>query len=79
MSFETAMEVFADPNQAIVDDDFADDEQRYQIIGFTSSLVLLLVVFVDRSTLNREVIRIISARKAEEYEIRIYRAQNQNH
>lgn len=49
-------------------------EQRYQIIGMTQDLVLLLVVFVDRRNPETEVIHIISARKAEKYEETIYAA-----
>ena len=34
----------------------SDGEQRYQIIGMARKLVLLLVVFVDRSEPDAEVI-----------------------
>lgn len=52
-----------------------------QIIGVTRGLVLLLVVFVDRSDAENEVIRIISARKADKFEEKIYAAHitNQNY
>ena len=50
-------------------------EQRYQIIGTTLSLVLLLVVFIDRSEPDCEVIHLISARKAVDYEECIYKDQ----
>jgi uncharacterized DUF497 family protein len=40
-------------------------EQRFQIIGMTRNLVLLLVVFVEPGA---DVIRLVSARKAVEYE-----------
>jgi len=39
------------------------------------SKLLLLVVFVDRSDEEQEIIHIISARKAEEYEQRTYASQ----
>ena len=43
ISFETAKEVFDDPNQ--VGENYfieSEDEQRYQVIGMTKGLVLLL-------------------------------------
>ena len=75
ISFETAIEVFADPNQIVAENYLVESEQRYQVIGMTCNLVLLLVVFVDRSKKNIEVIHIISARKAEAEEERIYAEQ----
>lgn len=47
-------------------------EQRYQIIGMTRNLVLLLVVFVEPGS---DLIRIVSARKAVDYEKSIYNDQ----
>jgi uncharacterized DUF497 family protein len=78
ISFETAAEAFDDPNHFIRDNDFLEDqgEQRQDVIGLTRGLVLL--VFVDRSEDGIEVIHIISARKAEKYEINIYTAQIDN-
>ena len=77
ISFETAKEVFEDPNHVVADNYFiaSDGEQRYQVIGMTHSLVLLLVVFVDRSESGSEIIHIISARKAVGYEASIYEDQ----
>jgi len=65
ISFEMAQEVFDDPNHIAAENYFIDrdGEQRYQIIGMSRNLVLLLVVFVDRSGSDSESIRIISARK----------------
>jgi hypothetical protein len=42
-----------DPNHVLADNYFiaSDGEQRHQVIGMTNRLVLLLVVFVDRSEL----------------------------
>jgi uncharacterized DUF497 family protein len=77
ISFETAKEVFDDPDHVAGENYFIerDGEQRYQLIGMTRNLVLLLVVFVDRSTPDVEVIHLISARKAVEYEKTIYHDQ----
>jgi uncharacterized protein len=79
VSFETAIEVFDDPNQVVTENYFIADqgEQRYQIIGMTRGLVLLLVIFVDRTDVNEEVIHIISARKAQAYEQSTYEDQFQ--
>ena len=52
-----------------------DGEQRRQVIGMTRRLVLLLVVFVDRRQSDVEVIHIVSARKAVDYEENIYNDQ----
>ena len=66
ISFEAAQEVFNDPNHVAKENYFIEDqgEQRYGVIGLTANVVLLLVVFVDRSEGNVEIVRIISARKA---------------
>lgn len=74
VSFEIAQEVFEDPHDIAADNYViaSDGEQRYQVIGMTHSLVLLLVVFVDRSEPGGEIIHIISARKAVGYEESIY-------
>jgi uncharacterized DUF497 family protein len=45
------------------------------VIGLTFDLVLLLAVYVDRSRPGVEIIHIISARKAENYEHRAYEDQ----
>jgi uncharacterized DUF497 family protein len=77
VSFEKAKEVFDDPHHVAADNYFieTDGQQRYQIIGMTRNLVLLLVVFVDRSQPDTEVIHLISARKAVDYEESIYKDQ----
>ena len=66
ISFETAVEVFDDPNHA-VGENFIEKagEQRYQIIGMTRKLVQP----------DRDVIHLISARKAVAYEESIYNDQ----
>jgi uncharacterized DUF497 family protein len=77
ISFETAAEVFGDSNHVVGDNYFieSDGEQRYQVIGMTGKLVLLLVVFVERRQPDIEVIHLISARKAVDYEEGIYNDQ----
>lgn len=70
ISFETAAEVFDNPNHVVGGNYFIEEigEQRCQVIGTTRKLLLLLVVFVERSQNDTNVIRLISARKAVEYE-----------
>ncbi len=77
LSFETAREVFDGPHHVAADNYFivTEGEQRYQVIGVTRNLVLLLVVFVDRREPDAEVIHFISARKAVDYEKNIYEDQ----
>jgi|SRR5579862_7579266 len=66
ISFEMAREVFADPNHIVTENYQLEDEQeqRYLAIGMTRNLMLVVVVFVDRSEPAIEIIHIISARKA---------------
>ena len=78
VSFETAREVFADPHHIVTENYRYEDEgeQRYLGIGMTSKLMLVVVVFVDRSEPAVEIIHIISARKAVAYEQALYEEQN---
>ena len=77
VSFEMASGIFRDPSHIVTENYFIEDkgEQRYQAIGMSGELVLLLVVFVDRSSPGEEVIHIISARKATAYEESVYEDQ----
>lgn len=67
ISFDVANEVFDDPHHVEAENYFitSEGEQRYQVLGMTHSLILLLVVFVGRSDPEAEVI-LISAGKAVE-------------
>lgn len=63
VSFEEATEVFFDPNAIEgFDAEHSTDEKRFYIIGF-SSRRLLFVIYAE--ILQDNVIRIVSARKAE--------------
>jgi len=71
VSFEDAQTVFADENAKLIDDpDHSEDEDRFVLLGLSSSLRLLVVCHCYRSEGN--VIRIISARKAEGHERNSY-------
>jgi len=63
VSFEEASSVFADENARLKHDpEHSDEEDRFIILGFSSSLRILVVCHVYRQ--NDQDIRIISARKA---------------
>jgi uncharacterized DUF497 family protein len=63
VSFDEAKSVFADERAKLIDDpDHSEDEDRFVLLGLSSTLRLLLVCHCYRSESN--VIRIISARKA---------------
>ena len=71
VSFEEARSVFFDDNARLIDDpDHSEDEERFVLLGLSSSLRLLLVCHCYRSEGN--VIRIISARKATAKESKSY-------
>ena len=73
VSFEIAARVFADPFALSEQDRIEDGEHRWQTLGLVEGCLLLLVahtVWDDED--GAEVIRIISARKAEPKERRRY-------
>jgi uncharacterized DUF497 family protein len=71
VSFEEAKSVFYDENARLINDpDHSEEEDRFILLGFSSSLRLLVVCHCYRE--NESVIRIISARKATKSEARNY-------
>lgn len=73
ISFETAVRAFADPFALTVQDRIEQGEQRWQTLGIADGYLLLLVahtVWDDED--GAEVIRIISARRAEPKERKRY-------
>ena len=73
VNFETAARVFNDPNYLLIEDRTGEDrETRWHAIGMVGTTVLLVVHVYRSETDEEEVIRIISARKAREYESRGY-------
>jgi uncharacterized DUF497 family protein len=72
VSFEDAQSVFSDERALLLDDpDHSEDEERFILLGLSSSLRLLVVAHCYRASGN--VIRIISARKADADEQSQYR------
>lgn len=73
VSFDLAKSVFGDPFAIErLDDREEHDEERYVIIGVAEGKVLLFVAYTER----KERIRIISARRATQYEQDDYFRQN---
>jgi uncharacterized protein len=73
VSFDLAKTVFKDPFAIErIDDREEHDEERFLIIGVAEGKVLLFVAYTERE----EHIRIISARRATQYEQDDYFRQN---
>lgn len=71
VSFEEAASAFTDAEGLLIDDpDHSDDEDRFILLGLSSALRLLVVVHCLREA--GDVIRIISARRADRAEARQY-------
>lgn len=76
LAFEVAQNVFSDPNAMFVEDLEKDGEVRYHAIGFANQQLLAVVVYLDLSEdEDEERIHIISARKAEAFEEKLYAKQ----
>lgn len=72
VDFEDALDVFVDPAAYEEhDDEHSDDEHRQKIIGFGRIPAMLCVVYTER---RGNVVRIITARKANQREKRTYYA-----
>jgi hypothetical protein len=71
VSFEEAWTVFIDENHIYeIDDEHSQNEERFIIIGMSEQLKLLYVCHCYRE--SGDVIRLISARKAEKREAKAY-------
>jgi len=71
ISFERATEVFKDQFRIDGPNHF-EDEERWQIIGMTTNNLLLFVVYVIKYEDGKEIHRIISVRRADTEERRVY-------
>jgi uncharacterized DUF497 family protein len=72
VGFEAASLVFDDPLQLSAQDCEVDGEERWQTIGMAGGVLLLLVSHTFEDEDGEEVVRIISARKANAQERRRY-------
>ncbi|MDO8654554.1 MAG: BrnT family toxin [Undibacterium sp.] len=72
VSFEEAKSAFSDERaKLIADPDHSEDEDRFILLGYSSSMRLLVVCHCYRT--DESIIRIISARKASRHEAASYR------
>lgn len=74
VDFETARRVFNDPEFLTEQDREVDGEPRWQTIGMTDGMRMLLVAHVTFEP--EEIIHIVSARKATPHERRRYAKNN---
>jgi uncharacterized DUF497 family protein len=71
VSFEEARTAFLDENARVIPDpEHSEDEERFVLLGLSVSLRVLVACHCYRQ--DDEVIRIISARKADEDEVKQY-------
>lgn len=75
--FEIAARVFADPFAFVAQDRIENGETRWQTLGVVEGFLMLLVAHtVSEDDGGTEVIRIISARRADRKERRRYEQSN---
>ena len=73
VTFDAAQTCFEDEFAEIFfDPEHSDNEYRQILIGLSFDLKTLVVVFTERSITGKDVIRIISARKATKLEAQKY-------
>ena len=75
--FETATLVFDDPGFVMLPDRDVEGEERWHTLGSAGDALLLLVAHTLQDDEGEEIVRIISARKAESHERRLYEASQQ--
>ena len=73
--FQFATQVFFDANVVIELERHVDGEERWQATGRVGDQLMLLVVHTSWDEDEVEIIRIISARRAEKHERKIYEEQ----
>ncbi len=74
VSFEQASYVFADPFALNSYDELhSEDEERWVLLGKSLNETILLVVHTFRDDDGKELVRIISARRATKKEEKVYK------
>ena len=76
VGFHTAAQVFDDPLALPRLDRIVNGEERWWTLGETHAGTLLVVVHTYRQQDDADVVRIISARKADRHERRAYEERN---
>ena len=71
-----AVRVFTDPYALVEQDRIENGEERWQTIGVVEGVLMLMVAHTVREQGDIEVIRIISARRANRMERRRYEEEN---
>lgn len=71
-----AVRVFTDPYALVEQDRIENGEERWQTIGVVEGVLMLMVAHTVREQDDIEVIRIISARRANRMERRRYEEEN---
>ena len=80
VSFEVATRVFADPFAVVMQDRIENGEYRWRTLGIVDGYLLLLVAHTVREDKDGiEVVRIISARRAEPKERKFYEEKAARH
>ena len=72
VSFQTALRAFADPLALMEQDRVEGEERRWRTVGLVEGWLLLVVAHTVWDEVDGEVIRIISARRAQPRERRRY-------
>ncbi|MFA6062426.1 MAG: BrnT family toxin [Gallionella sp.] len=72
VSFEIASRVFLDPLALSHQDRIENGEHRWQTLGMVDGCLLLLVAHTVRNENGAEIIRLISARRADKKERKYY-------
>jgi uncharacterized protein len=75
IDFNDIPEIFNAPMITTLDDSVDYNENRYIGIGILRNIIVV-IIFVEKK--DGEVIRIISARKANKYESKIYKEEIEN-
>jgi len=75
ISFEVAVRVFVDPLAVSSQDRIESGEHRWRTVGMVGGYLLVLVAHTVRHD-DAEVIRIISARRADKQERKSYEQKN---
>ena len=76
VSFQTAARVLADPYALVELDRIENGEERWQTVGVVEGVLLIMVAHTVREQDDTEVIRVISARRANRRERRRYEEEN---
>jgi uncharacterized protein len=72
ISFELAARVFTDPFALACQDRIENGEYRWQTLGMVEGYLILLVAHTVEENDNTEIIRLISARRADSKERKRY-------